>query len=107
MTKTLLFVYGTLRNPEIQTAVLGKTMTGSADILENFRLGKIQLGSNWYPLAIPSEKEEVAGLVLEIEESDFPMLDAYESNAYYRKRICLKSKRMAWVYLKNHKIKSP
>ncbi len=102
--KARLFVYGTLQNTSIQKEVLGRTTPAIPDILEDFKLSKIQLGNNWYPLAIPSKGNEITGLVLDIDESDFPALDFYESNAYQRKRLKLKSNRMAWVYLKQSSI---
>ena len=73
-----LFVYGTLRSPQLMTAVAGMTPTGGASAtLPGFALHP--LAGNVVPFIAPDPGAEVAGLIWDgIDDAAFARLDLYE-----------------------------
>lgn len=94
----LLFVYGTLQDPAVQQRLIGRTVAGTPDVLEGFFKSSMSMPEGVYPLVIPRHGHEVAGLVLELSEDELLKMDVYETNAYRRVRVPLKSGRETWVY---------
>ena len=98
----LLFVYGTLRDPEVQRAVFGRTFTAEPDRVVGHRLDTIEIDGKGYFLLQRSEDagEEVAGLVLPLTEAELALADAYEGQVHYaRVTVLLRSGRDAFVYV--------
>lgn len=95
-----LFLYGTLREPEIQKEVLGRTADSVPDILEGFRKLKITIGGQTYPMLIPSDDGSVDGDVIEVSEEEFHKIDEYETRIYMKRKANLKSGTIAWVYVR-------
>ncbi len=95
-----LFVYGTLKRPEVQKAVFGKITKSSPDILSNFTRSKIKI-DNIYPVITPKKDKFVRGLVFPVNSKELKMIDEYETNTYRRQKFVLKSGIKAWVYVKN------
>ncbi len=97
-----IFVYGTLQQPEVQIKVIGRVVKSTPDILLGFRKSTIEINSNIYPIIEEDSNsdEEINGLVLDIEEEDLKNLDEYETNAYRREKVTLKSGLLVWVYQK-------
>jgi gamma-glutamylcyclotransferase (GGCT)/AIG2-like uncharacterized protein YtfP len=94
-----LFVYGTLRDPLVQIRVIGRSPTGSADHLDGYERGSIKLGEREYPiLDAAAADSHVEGLVLEVSEEELHRLDIYETSAYRRIRVLLRSGVEAWAY---------
>ena len=94
----LLFVYGTLRDPEVQRKIIGRELVGEPDTLEDYTTVQIALEDGVYPILVKTPRENVRGLVLKVLPTDFSALDEYEGDAYQRVRIQLKSGQEAWVY---------
>lgn len=102
----LLFVYGTLREPIVQTRVLGRTVSGQPAMLPGWRRDWIPVsgyaaeiaGSTVHPAAAPDPDSSLDGLVLEILESDWAALDAYEGEPYQRIEVTLADGRAAHFY---------
>ncbi|MBZ0275551.1 MAG: gamma-glutamylcyclotransferase [Anaerolineae bacterium] len=94
----LIFTYGTLQDPVIQQAILGHTMQGRADTLEGFRKSQLAFGREVYPIIVPDPTESVAGIVYEVTADELVMMDHYETSAYRRIRVTLKSGLESWVY---------
>ncbi len=102
----LLFVYGTLRDPEVQRRVLGREVFGEPASLMGWRKEWIKVraeaaeiaGHDVHPVAVPSDGGELDGLVLHLLEEDWPALDAYEGEPYARVRVTLKDGRAAQFY---------
>lgn len=95
-----LFVYGTLRNKKIQEEVFGRSTEGETDALEGYVGLQIKLGGRIYPVIVPGDGI-IEGRVLEVTSQELEMIDLYETDAYKRTTVVLKSGKEAWVYQKN------
>lgn len=93
-----LFVYGTLTQPGVQRAVIGRVIVGTPDTLDGYYKGEIKLGLRTYPIARPRPGARIAGLVLEVTPEELARCDRYETDAYRRVRVTLASGVEAWVY---------
>jgi gamma-glutamylcyclotransferase (GGCT)/AIG2-like uncharacterized protein YtfP len=93
-----LFVYGTLMDPIVQFAVVGRTAEGRPDTLPDFRKSSLKLGGRVYPIVKPAAGSVVEGLVIMVSPTELGRIDHYEGEAYRRTRATLTSGRQAWVY---------
>lgn len=102
-----IFSYGTLQSKEIQMQVFNKLLTGTPDQLTGYKLKDLQIeeefGIEDYFVATPSENpsDAVDGIVYTISSADLAKADQFESNAYKRVEITLKSGTVAWIYIEN------
>lgn len=102
-----LFSYGTLQSKEIQMQVFNKFLSGTADQLQGFKLKDLKIeeefGMTDYFVATPSENptDEIKGIVFSISSNDLAKADQFESNAYKRVEITLKSGKTAWIYIES------
>ena len=90
----LLFVYGTLRDPDVQRAVFGRAFETVADSIRGHRLTTIEIDGEAYFLLQRSEDagDEVAGLVLALTDQEVALADAYEGEVHYaRVTVLLRS----------------
>ena len=97
--KERLFVYGTLKNSDIQRNIFGRTVNGQKDSLFGYRESMTMVGGEAFPLIIPDVSGRVEGLVLELTADDLDLADKYETDAYRRIKIFLNSGITAWVYV--------
>jgi gamma-glutamylcyclotransferase (GGCT)/AIG2-like uncharacterized protein YtfP len=98
-----LFVYGTLKDPYIQKKVFGKVVPGVSDSLEGYAFSEIKIVDETYPILVKKTGSVIEGLVISVTQEELKLIDAYETKAYQRKKVVLKSGRGAWVYLKPKK----
>lgn len=107
----LLFSYGTLRQEEVQRAIFGRIVKGEADAIAGYRLSTVRIedpvvvaqsGSAVHPVMIPTgdPADEIGGVVFTITGSDLVATDKYETSAYRRVEVPLRSGRAAWAYVK-------
>lgn len=96
----LVFVYGTLRDPKIQTEIIGRLVEGSPDTLVGYKKSTITLRNTVYPILVPEPNGIIEGEILKLTPDELARVDEYETNAYRRVKVTLKSGREAWVYLK-------
>jgi len=102
-----LFSYGTLRSKEIQMRLFNKILSGNPDQLLGHKLKSLQIEEEFgmadYVVAVPSEDsvDPVHGVVFNISPSDLAKVDVFESNAYKRVQVALKSGTTAWIYIEN------
>lgn len=94
----LLFVYGTLQDPAVQTRVIGRVVSGAPDVLDGFFKTEYAMPEGVYPLVIPRHGHAVVGLVLEVTAEELARMDVYETAAYRRVRVPLRSGLESWVY---------
>ena len=97
-----LFVYGTLRDPEVQRAVFGRSFAAQADRLGGYRLVGVVIDGVGYSGLQRSDDpgDEVEGLVLPLTAEDLALADAYEGETHYvRAAVRLRSGRDAFVYV--------
>lgn len=95
-----LFVYGTLKDSDVQERILGRTIKGVPDVLEGYRKSEIKINDNTYPIIKPCRNGSIKGLVLLVTKKELKLIDEYETKAYKREKIVLKSRVNAWVYQK-------
>ncbi|MEY9913178.1 gamma-glutamylcyclotransferase (GGCT)/AIG2-like uncharacterized protein YtfP [Catenulispora sp. MAP12-49] len=109
MADQLLFSYGTLRLPRVQTARFGRELSGRPDALVGFRLETVAItdasviadsGNELHPVAVPSgdPHDAVEGTVFTLSPDDLAAADAYEVD-YLRVPVELRSGAKAWVYV--------
>ena len=105
----LLFSYGTLRQPEVQRALFGRLLHGTPDVMDGWRLDSVTIadadvvatsGAQTHPILLPDpDAAPIAGMALEILPHDLAPADAYETDAYRRITVTLRSGRAAFVYV--------
>lgn len=100
--KEYIFSYGTLQNPVIQNAVLGRKLaSGSPDTVRGYQIKLLKGIHNPFNIAVPKEGASIQGVVYEITSDDLPALDEYEGDAYIRVSVTLVSNTRAWMYRDN------
>lgn len=114
--EVLLFAYGTLQDPAVQTAVFGRDLgPGVPDRLSGFRLSHIPLdappvddlqitpeaGLTHYPILMPTPADAppVPGRLYLVSPADLTAADAYEGEAYRRVCVTTQAGAEAWVYV--------
>jgi gamma-glutamylcyclotransferase (GGCT)/AIG2-like uncharacterized protein YtfP len=106
----LLFSYGTLRQPEVQRATLGREIAGRPDAMVGYDLDYVTMtdahviatsGSDRHPILRTTDRPgaEVEGTVFAISEADLAAADEYEVDDYRRVAVPLRSGGQAWVYV--------
>lgn len=102
MAKEYIFSYGTLQDPSIQLAVLGRILEeGKPDTLRGHVMKKLQGIHATYNIIVPESGASVDGVVYEVTSEDVVKIDQYEGDAYLRVSVTLKSNLRAWVYRDN------
>ncbi|RMD67870.1 gamma-glutamylcyclotransferase [Candidatus Pacearchaeota archaeon] len=96
-----LFIYATLKNPATQKRIIGRTLKTKPDILENFSLSKINISKETFLAAVPRENRKISGFLVEVTKKELEKIDSYETRAYKRIKVRLKSGVVAWVYVKS------
>lgn len=97
-----LFSYGTLQYPEVQMDALRRVLVGVKDELNGYQISSLMIDGAIFPTLIPSDEfEAVEGTLYEVSADEFMVLDEFETKAYKRIRVTLKSGIEVWVYVKN------
>lgn len=104
----LLFSYGTLRDPAIQLAVFGRTLSGTPDHLIGFAQEDFEVHDPAFSAVYGSrhvivqhtgrDDDRTPGTVLELTDEELAMADAYEPPGYRRVPVRFASGRQGWVY---------
>lgn len=104
-----LFSYGTMRQPEVQRALWGRTVPMEADALVGFRLASVRItdpaviatsGSDAHPMLVPDVAGNgVDGAALRLTAAELAAADAYEVEDYVRVPVTLASGRAAFAYV--------
>ena len=98
--KEPIFSYGTLRDPEVQKSVIGRLVEGETDVLVGFKKSKITLQGKFYPIIVEEKDGIIEGVVLLVTSEELERIDEYETSAYRREKVTLRSGKKAWVYQK-------
>ena len=102
-----LFSYGTLRQPEVQVDLFGRTLETVEDSLPGFRIEQLRItdpevialsGSDEHPV-LRRGGEAVSGSALAVTTADLEHADRYEVDDYVRIAVTLASGRNAFVYI--------
>jgi len=104
-----LFSYGTLQLESVQLANFGRKLKGSPDVVTGWRLASIQIddptvvglsGFAVHKILVPGKPDdEVDGVVFEITPEELKAADGYETEAYQRIKVKLRTGLEAWVYV--------
>jgi gamma-glutamylcyclotransferase (GGCT)/AIG2-like uncharacterized protein YtfP len=107
----LLFSYGTLQSESVQLATFSRRLAGVADRLPGYRLTRVPItdpqraqvhGTSHYANVVPADTlaEEVCGTLLEIDDEELDVVDAYERlDGYRRIVVTAASGQRAWLYV--------
>ncbi|WP_055395020.1 gamma-glutamylcyclotransferase family protein [Flagellimonas eckloniae] len=97
-----LFTYGTLQDLYVQQSIFGRILDGKIDFLSGFKRLDNAVYEK-YPLVVQTQDPEhmVQGKVFEVTTLDLQKADAYETDAYRRKKVKLESGIEAWLYIEN------
>ena len=80
MSNIRLFVYGTLMVPEVLFALTRTKYEPRAAVLEGYK--RSGLAGRSYPGMVRDEKSRVQGLILDVSEGDFRIIDEFEGDMY-------------------------
>lgn len=94
----LLFAYGTLLNPSVQRAVIGRELSGNNARLAGFRKSTFADGNEVFPNLVPDPNGNVDGQLLTVSDEELARIDRYEGDLYSRRRVTLNDGTEAWVY---------
>lgn len=85
----MLFVYGTLQDPDILRLVLGRTPDTAAMMpAEAPGYRAVAYPGRVYPALVPAPADRAPGLVISgLTPQDFGRLDAFEGDEYHRRRV--------------------
>jgi gamma-glutamylcyclotransferase (GGCT)/AIG2-like uncharacterized protein YtfP len=108
--ETLLFSYGTLRQPEVQRANYGRLLDGTPDALAGHRLAPLAIsdpevvrisGKAVHSIArfTGDGADVVEGVVFRLTAAELAATDRYEVDVYARIEAELVSGTRAWVYV--------
>ena len=96
-----LFIYGTLKDKEIQKEIIGRAIEDMAeDVLGNHHLTEINIDGKKYLAITPDRNFLVAGSVVQVTDDELRRIDEYESSVYKREKVILISRKEAWAYVK-------
>lgn len=100
MTAQKLFIYGTLKDRDVGKALFGGQPHGTPDVLEGYTKTTTDIHGVQYPNIAAKAGGTVAGEVIEVNEETLRHVDAYETDAYDRRMMTLKSGTEAWAYIR-------
>ena len=94
-----LFVYGSLRQPDVQRATFGRTPRSRPDELPGYELSTQQSATQNRTRNARSDSR-VRGIVLQLSSAELSAADRYERRAaYLRIEVQLASGTRAWIYV--------
>jgi gamma-glutamylcyclotransferase (GGCT)/AIG2-like uncharacterized protein YtfP len=94
-----LFVYGSLRFPEVLTTLLGRVPALAPAAVEGWRVAALR-GRN-YPGLAPGDAVADGRLLTTLTLDEWRVLDAFEGTAYELRRLPLTNNGQAWAYVWN------
>ena len=93
-----LFVYGTLQDPQVQSAVFGRVVEGTPDTVIGYRKSQITIDNVVHAIAVADSVRTLAGLVIEVTPEELVEIDRYEGSDYQRVQVRTRNGRLAWMY---------
>ena len=105
-----LFSYGTLQSEQVQLAVFGRRLHGEPDALAGFKKESIKIKPGFenveehVAISYTGNGDDlIEGAALSVTLADLQIADDYETKAYKRIMVQLRSGKIAWTYVKNDK----
>ena len=114
----VLFAYGTLQTEPVQLSTFRRTLDGTPDALEGYRLKMIRIGDADFVATSGTAAhrnleftgdatDAVEGTAFKVTQSELEQSDAYEPAGYKRVLVQLRSGLNAWVYLQQSSTANP
>jgi gamma-glutamylcyclotransferase (GGCT)/AIG2-like uncharacterized protein YtfP len=108
-TPIALFAYGTLQQPEVQSATCGRRLEGRADQLAGYALAPLAITSpdvvalsgkavHMIARRTGDPADRIAGILFGLTPAELEAIDRYEVDAYARVEVELVSGLRAFVY---------
>ena len=105
----LLFVYGTLQDPDVQREQFGRHVDGRRARLVGYTLSSVTVEDPAFiedgvpevhaiVIASGHPEDEVGGLILDLTDDELARADAYEPREYERVSARVASGDEVWVY---------
>ncbi|MBM3290529.1 MAG: gamma-glutamylcyclotransferase [Candidatus Hydrogenedentes bacterium] len=94
----LIFAYGTLLDPDVQEAVIGRRIEGRPDRLRGFTKSALEDWPHSFPNLVPDAESVADGRVIEVTQHELGRIDLYEGDLYVRHRVTLESGAVTWAY---------
>ncbi|MEN1784193.1 MAG: gamma-glutamylcyclotransferase family protein [Bacteroidota bacterium] len=97
-----LFSYGSLQKEDVQQQLLNRKLRGKKAVLYGYkRFENVVYGV--YPVIQPTIdlQSKVKGRLFKVSFLDLYIIDEYETKAYKRIQVLLKSGIRAWAYVEN------
>ena len=96
----MVFVYGTLADSEIRKSILNRNVPATPSALAGYDGSKtIVIEGESYFAAEKTPESSTKGFVIELTEEEVVKLDAYETDAYKKRKVTLIDGTEALVYL--------
>lgn len=92
-----LFAYGTLRFPDVLTALLGRVPEHTPAVARGWRVAA--LDGRTYPVLVPGDGTAAGVLISGLDAGEWRVIDAYEDDFYALERLTLVDGREGWAYL--------
>ena len=96
----LLFIYGTLKLPEVQRQIIGREVELVSDTLNGYTTQPVVIDGVEYRTLVTEENAQVEGAVISVTSGELARIDAYEPPEYNRIKVVTTSSKPAWVYVK-------
>lgn len=96
----LVFVYGTLKDPEVQKNLFGRVVSGDLANLPGYSKFSLGAENHNYFDAVPHPFSFVKGQVIKVSPQELKLIDLYETKNRRRVKLTLDNKETAWVYLR-------
>ena len=95
-----LFVYGTLKLPEIQREIIGREVELLSATLMGYKTEPVMIDRAEYRILVPDQGSEVEGALISITKDELTRIDRYEPEDYKRISVTVNCGKTAWVYVK-------
>ncbi|ONI87973.1 hypothetical protein ALI22I_19660 [Saccharothrix sp. ALI-22-I] len=92
-----LFVYGSLRFPEVLHTLLDRVPPSTVASAEGWRVAALR--DHVYPVLVPAAGHADGLLLTGLTSTEWATLDAFENDLYHLHRLPLDNERTGWAYV--------
>ena len=93
-----LFIYGSLRDKEVQEQLFGKHLDTTPQTLQGYKKIPTYIEGQRYATILPDPHHTVEGDIILVSEEELKKIDSYEYPEFQRKPIEIEGKKV-WVYI--------
>lgn len=92
-----LFVYGSLRFPEVLHVLLDRVPVNQPAAVAGWRVAALR--DHVYPALVPADTKAVGHLLTDLSRAEWHVLDAFEDDLYDLERLTLDDEHHGWAYV--------